>query len=60
MAKSRFPKYPIYSNFYPQSKFYRVSIGKCMTRHEALALRQEILKKYPKDYSGCWINYIAK
>ena len=59
-TKSRFPKQPVFNNFDRQSKFYRVSVGKFMTRNEALAFRREILKKYPKDYSSCWINYIAK
>lgn len=60
MAKSRFAQYPVYSNFDARSKFYRVSVGKFGTRHEALDARHQILKKYPKDYSGCWINYIPK
>lgn len=59
-AKSRFSKHPVFSNFDRQSKFYRVSVGKFMTRQEALVLRKEILKKYPKEYAGCWVNYIAK
>jgi len=60
LAKNRFPKYSVYSNYYSKSKYYRVSIGKFMTRSEASALRQQIMKKYPKDYSACWVNYIAK
>ena len=60
LAKSRFPKYSVYNNFHQRSKIYRISVGKFMTRREALAARQMILKKYPKDYSGCWVNYIAK
>jgi cell division septation protein DedD len=59
-AKSRFPKYPVYSNFDSRSKFYRVSVGKFMTRSEALALRREILKRFSKEYPSCWVNYIAK
>jgi cell division septation protein DedD len=59
-AKERFPKYSVYNNYYSRTKYYRVSIGKFMTSREAVAARKEILKKYPKDYSGCWINYIAK
>lgn len=60
LAKERFPKYSVYNNYYSRSKYYRVSIGKFMTRREALAMRKQILKKYPKDYSRCWVNYIAK
>ena len=59
-AKSRFPKYPVFSTFDAQSKFYRISVGKFMTRGDALDARREILKKYPKDYSACWVNYIPK
>ena len=59
-AKSRFSQYPVFSNFDTRSKFYRVSVGKFMTRKEALDLRREILKKYPKEYAACWVNYIAK
>ncbi len=60
LAKERFPKYSVYNNYYSRSKYYRVSIGKFITRREAIAARQQIIKKYPKDYSGCWVNYIAK
>ena len=60
LAKERFPKYAVYNNYFARSKFYRVSIGKFMTRHEALAAQRQILKKYPKDYSACWVNYIPK
>ena len=59
-AKSRFPGNPVFNNFDRQSKFYRVSVGKYMTRQEALALRKEILRKYPKEYAGCWVNYVPK
>ncbi|HEY6952352.1 MAG TPA: SPOR domain-containing protein [Bacteroidota bacterium] len=60
VAKSRFSKYPVFSNFDARSKFYRVSVGKFITRREAVAVRQQILKSYPKEYSACWVNYIAK
>ncbi len=59
-AKARFSEHPVFSSFDVRSKFYRVSVGKFMTRKEALALRREILKKYPKEYGACWVNYIAK
>jgi cell division septation protein DedD len=59
-AKERFPKYAVYNNFSSKAKYYRVSIGKFATRREASTMRQQILKKYPKDYSACWVNYIAK
>ena len=60
LAKSRFPKFPVYNNFLSQSKIYRVSVGKFDTRRDALTAQRQILKQYPKEYSGCWINYIAK
>lgn len=60
LAKSRFSTYPVYNNFYSRAKIYRVSVGKFNSRREALALQRQIIRKYPKDYSGCWINYIAK
>ena len=59
-AKSRFSRHPVFNSFDRQSKFYRVSVGKFMTRKEAAAFRREILKKYPKEYAACWVNYIAK
>ncbi len=59
-AKSRFSGHPVFNNFDSRSKFYRVSVGKFMTRKEALAFRKEILGKYPKEYAACWVNYIAK
>jgi cell division septation protein DedD len=60
VAKSRFPEYPVYSNFDARSKFYRVSVGKFDSRHEALVWQKQMLKKYPKEYSTCWVNYIPK
>ena len=60
MARSRFSKHPVYSNFDARSKFYRVSVGKFITRREAVNMRLQILKKYPKDYAACWVNYIAR
>ncbi len=60
IARSRFSKYPVYSKFDARSNFYRVSVGKFMTRHEAAHLRQEILKKFSKEYPACWVNYIAR
>ena len=60
IAKTRFPRNPVFSNFDRRSKFYRLSVGKFMTRKEALTFRKEILRKYPKEYAACWVNYIAK
>lgn len=60
VARSRFSKHPVYSNFDARSKFYRVSVGKFITRREAVNMRLQILKKYPKDYAACWVNYIAR
>ncbi len=59
-AKARFPRQPVFSNFDTQSKFYRLSVGKFMTRSEAASFRKEILQKYPKEYAACWVNYIAR
>ncbi len=60
IAKSRFSKYPVYSKFDARSNFYRVSVGKFITRREAARMRREILNQYPKEYSACWVNYIAR
>jgi cell division septation protein DedD len=60
LAKERFPMCAVYNNYITKSKFYRVSIGKFITRREALAVQRQILKKYPKDYSACWVNYIPR
>jgi cell division septation protein DedD len=60
LAKTRFPEYPVYNNFLAQAKIYRVSVGKFDTRRDALAAQKQILKKCPKEYTGCWINYIRK
>lgn len=60
VAKSRFPQYAVYSNFDKRSKIYRVSVGKFITRREAIAMRKKILNLFPKDYSACWVNYIPK
>lgn len=60
LAKSRFPKHPVYSNFDKRTKFYLISVGKFITRREAAAVRRDILKAFPKEYAACWVNYIAK
>jgi cell division septation protein DedD len=60
LAKSRFPEHSVYSNFDRQTSFYRISVGKFDTRLEAVAVKGDILKAFPKEYSACWVNYIAK
>jgi len=60
LAKSRFPKHSVYSNFDKRTKYYRISVGKFITRREAAAVRNDILKAFPKEYAACWVNYIAK
>jgi cell division septation protein DedD len=59
-AKERLGNQVILNNFGTADKLYRVSVGKFETRKEASSLRKMIVEKYPKDYSSCWVNYIAK
>lgn len=60
LAKERFAELPVFNKFEPFDKLYRVQVGKYDTRAEADSLRKAILKQYPEDYNGSWINYISK
>ncbi len=60
IAKERFSTQPVFNNFNPADKLYRVSVGKSNDRQEAMALRREMMKSFPKEYTECWVNYIAK
>jgi len=59
-AKGRLGNQVVLNNFGTADKLYRVSVGKFDTRKEASSFRKELLEKFPKDYSSCWVNYIAK
>jgi cell division septation protein DedD len=60
IARERFSGHPVFNNFNPIDRLYRVSVGKFEDRGEAMALRREMMKLYPKEHSECWVNYIAK
>ncbi|MBI3585596.1 MAG: SPOR domain-containing protein [Ignavibacteriales bacterium] len=60
LAKERFAELPVFNVFEPFDKLYRVQIGKYDTRKQADSLRKAILKQYPEEYNGSWINYISK
>jgi len=60
LAKERFSKNSVHNRYEPLQRLYRVSIGKFTARKEAAALRRDIMKKYPREYSEAWVNYIAK
>jgi cell division septation protein DedD len=59
-AKERFADHPVFNNFNPDDKLYRVSVGKFDHRKEAAELRRELLNAFPKEYAECWVNYIPK
>jgi len=60
LAKDRFAEIPIFNDFEPYDKLYRVRVGKFDTRQQADSLRKSMSKQFPADYSDCWINYISK
>jgi cell division septation protein DedD len=60
LARDRFGDLPIINYFEPYDKLYRVRVGKFDTRQQADSLRKWMSREYPDDYSGSWINYIAK
>lgn len=60
IAKERFSTQPVFNNFNPADKLYRISVGRFDDRQETMALRREMMKSFPKDYTECWVNYIAK
>jgi len=59
-AKERFSDQLVLNNYDAMDKLYRVSLGKFDNRKDASRLRRELIKKFPKDYSQCWVNYITK
>ena len=59
-TKERFPGQPVYNRFHKVSGFYRVSVGRFGEAKDAWAFRKEMLKKNPKEYATCWVNYIAR
>ncbi len=59
-ARERFTDLPIFNNFEPYDKLYRVRVGKFETRQQADSVRKLMLKQFPDDYSDSWINYISK
>ena len=60
LAKDRFADFPIFNDFEPYDKLYRVRVGKFDTRQQADSLRKSMAKQFPADYSDSWINYISK
>lgn len=60
LAKERFPKNSVHNRYDTRSRMYWVSIGKFTTKEEAVALRKEIMKKYPEGYKEAWVNYIPR
>ncbi|MGH2568284.1 MAG: SPOR domain-containing protein [Bacteroidota bacterium] len=60
LARERFAAYPVFNQYEPSLKLYRVSIGKFDARDDAAGFRREMAKLFPKEYSECWINTVAK
>lgn len=60
LAKERFADLPVFNQYEPFDKFYRVSVGLLDGRAQADSLRRTLIKKFPSEYSECWINYISK
>jgi len=59
-AQEQFPSQVVLKHYYPLDGLYRVSVGKFETRNEASLLRKELMEKFPRDYSQCWVNHFAK
>lgn len=60
LAKERYSGQPVYNRFHKKSGFYRVSVGRFADAKDAFTFRNEMLKTYPREYSKCWVNYIAR
>lgn len=60
VAKERFADQLVFNNYSKADNVYRVSVGKFEEQKSAETLRKEIIKRFPKDYAECWVNYIAK
>jgi cell division septation protein DedD len=59
-ARSRFAAIPVFNKYIAKAKMYRVSVGKFEDRNGAFAFQDEMKKKFPKDYTQCWINFLPR
>jgi hypothetical protein len=59
-AKSRFAEQPVFNKYIATAKMYRVSIGKFEDRKDAFNFLDEMRKKFPKEYTQCWINFLPR
>ena len=57
-AKERFHEQPVFNKYVRKAGVYRVSIGRYEEPQEAFAFCAAMKKKYPEEYSKCWINFI--
>lgn len=59
-AKWRFADQPVFNKYIAQAKMYRVSIGKFESRDAAFTFRDEMRKRFPQEYTPCWINFLPR
>lgn len=59
-ARQQFSNQPIFNTYLPDIKLYRVSIGRFPNLKEAGIFLRSLKTSFPKEYSQCWINYVAR
>jgi cell division septation protein DedD len=59
-ARQQFSDQPIFNTYLPDIKLYRVSVGRFSNVKEASRFRRMLMSSFPKEYSLCWINYVAR
>lgn len=59
-AQERFANQVVLNNYDSAHKLYRVSVGEFETREDASRLRNELIRRFPQEYSQCWVNNFLK
>ncbi|HVN49551.1 MAG TPA: SPOR domain-containing protein [Bacteroidota bacterium] len=59
-AKARFNAQPVFNQYITKANMYRVSIGKFEDRTKAFSFLEEMKKRFPKEYTPCWINFLPR
>lgn len=56
-VKRQFSTLPVYNDYHPVDKLYRVTVGKFAKLSEANALRRRLIASDSTAYGQCWVTY---